>query len=73
MANTGGIGVNDISTNNSNKDNNYIIKTSNDKDLWLKRLVVPLHNISNKEYTLYNKYKVIVDNIKSWFQILYNL
>jgi hypothetical protein len=60
MANAG-----NTSVNNSNKDNDYIIEISDDKDLQLERLVVLLYNVSNEEYTLYNKYRVIVDNIKS--------
>jgi hypothetical protein len=67
MADANSISTNNISANNSNKDNDCIIKISNNKDLRLERSAVLLYNASNKEYTLYNKYKVIVDNIKSRF------
>jgi hypothetical protein len=65
MANAGSTGTDDTSANNDNEDNNYIIKISNNKDLRLKRLAALLHNASNKEYTLRDKYRTIADNIKS--------
>jgi hypothetical protein len=65
MANASSTSANDTSTNNSDKDNDHIIKISNNKDLRLKRLVVPSCNTSNKEYTLHDEYKVIADDMKS--------
>jgi hypothetical protein len=68
MANAGSTGA-----NNGDEDNDCIIKISDNEDLRLKRLAVSLRNASNKEYTLCDKYRAIVDDIKSRFRIFYNL
>jgi hypothetical protein len=64
MADTG-----NTNANNGDEDNDYIIEINNNENLQSIKSVAQ----DTKEYTLYNEFKVIADDMKNWFQIPHNL